>query len=111
MAKATFPSAMPGEFFILLCDRDMETLLIQCDDTEHSTHVICQDSMVAKQHLCVLWGLGETLMSRAVDQASEWGDPQQVIPSQSRVIRITPRVRKASVFTDAPPRTAWIGHV
>lgn len=108
MSKAPLPSQIPGDFFVLIWNRDAETFRIELDDAHHSSYDLGGNpAQVAR--LLYLRGFKKAFREHAVDIAREFG-MAQCIPSQERVIAIISRRAPAVQFTheeEQEPTRGW----
>lgn len=100
MAKAKFPDYIPGDFFVLVCEKSQPGVLIVgasvgrfrftliVDDDDQSTYDLGSNLSVIFRRF-ELWGLGE-IGREAIDRARNFGTVQ-VIPAQNRIINIFDR--------------------
>ena len=106
MPRAPLPAEFPGEFFVLLWDRDRASFVVELDDETHSSYDLGQDPVVVVE-LLRLRGFNKQFRERSVDIAREFG-VAQCIPAQDRVLPIIPRGLKAALPLDfSEPANAW----
>lgn len=106
--KAPLPSVLPGEFFVLVWNRDAETFRIELDDAHHSSYDLGGDPQKVND-LLHLRGFEKAFREQAVDIAREFG-MSQCIPSQRRVLPIIPRRVPRVPFTygeEQEPTRGW----
>ncbi len=85
MSQSPLPYPIPGEFFVLLFDRDVRSYTLFVDDAAHSSYNLGDDiqSIMAYFRMLGLIDLGNS----AIDLAREFG-ASQVVPSENRVFRV-----------------------
>lgn len=90
MAVAPLPTELPGEFFVLEWNRDLECYILHVDDGDGSSYNMGDEV----SHLMLrfrLWGY-EDIGNRTIDMAREFG-AAQCIPDQNRVIALFDRTK------------------
>lgn len=85
MSKAPLPEQLPGDFFVLVWDRDREVFILHVDDADRSSYMLGGE--VPKLMLQFrLWGYAD-IGNRSIDMAKEFG-AVQTIPEQNRTIAL-----------------------
>jgi hypothetical protein len=83
--RAPFPDQLPGEFFVIMYDRDRERYILHTDDAERSSYEL---PLMMPQILFLLrkWNVSK-IGERAVDMAREFGMAQAILGTD-RVVAI-----------------------
>ena len=90
MATAPLPRELPGRFFVLEWNRDLEHFTLYVDDGQGSSYKLGDISKSRFQFR--VWGI-EEFGARALDQAREFGRVQ-AIPTQNRILNLIDRSHK-----------------
>lgn len=97
MAKAPLPDKMPGEFFVMVYDREFKEYTLFVDDATRSSYKLGSDIQAIMRYLkrIGVYDLG----CRALDVAREFMTVQAVL-ADGRVMPIKPELPK----TGLPPK-------
>lgn len=107
MPKAPLPRILPGEFFLLRWQRDIETFIVELDDESHNSYDLGPEPLVVVDQLRMR-GFEKQFREQAVDIAREFG-AAQCIPAQQRVLPIIPRSAPApDVFAEEGQHDGWV---
>jgi hypothetical protein len=79
--KAPLPKELPGDFFLLEWNRDLQSFIIHLDDDDASSHNLGGNIQAVMMRF-KLWGL-KAIGNSAIDIAKEFG-AAQAIPAQNR---------------------------
>lgn len=83
------PETLPGTFYVLEWNRDLEIFILHVDDESHSSYKLGNDIQIVMMRFKV-WGLQE-LGKQTIDLAKEFGMAQGIF-SGNRALAIFERV-------------------
>ena len=109
MGKVPLPDSLPGDFFVVQYEEDMEQYKLFLDDGRGSSFLVgnVQDAMTVLS----VWGVDRLLAGRALDYAREFKAPVQCIPSEGRTISFRNRKdERKLVFAEEQP-AGWVHSV
>ena len=95
MARAPWPASLPGEFFVLVYDRDAERFRLYVDDAEVSSYDLGNDIQTIMRYFRQMEQIHGPdshyidLTNRAIDIAKEFGTAQAIFKDR-RVLIVRP---------------------